>query len=169
MVSFVCSLFVAVFMVEFAPQPLKQVLEPVIRLLASVPSVIYGLIGVLVLVPFIGNHLITRGQKAGVTPVIQLSGYSLLAAVVILTVMISPIMIAIFAEGLRSVPRGWLEGSLALGVNRWRTFWTDRRPHRSAGVDRRDRAGDRASARRVGDAQHDLGLGLRSRPTQPTA
>jgi phosphate transport system permease protein len=122
-VSFVCSLFVAVFMVEFAPQPLKLVLEPVVRLLASVPSVIYGLIGVLVLVPFIGNHLITPGEKASVTPVIQLSGYSLLAAVVILTVMISPIMIAIFAEGLRSVPRGWLEGSLALGVNRWRTFW----------------------------------------------
>jgi phosphate transport system permease protein len=122
-VSFVCSLFVAVFMVEFAPAPLKLVLEPVVRLLASVPSVIYGLIGVLVLVPFIGNHLITPGKKASVTPVIQLSGYSLLAAVVILTVMISPIMIAIFAEGLRSVPRGWLEGSLALGVNRWRTFW----------------------------------------------
>src|SRR6201986_1563054 len=122
-ISFVCSLFVAVFMVEFAPAALKLVLEPVVRLLASVPSVIYGLIGVLVLVPFIGNHLITPGEKASVTPVIQLSGYSLLAAVVILTIMISPIMIAIFAEGLRSVPRGWLEGSLALGVNRWRTFW----------------------------------------------
>ena len=37
--------------------------------------------------------------------------------------MIAPIMIAVFCEGLRSVPRGWLEGSLALGVNRWRTFW----------------------------------------------
>jgi phosphate transport system permease protein len=122
-ISFVCSLFVAVFMVEFAPAPLKLVLEPVVRLLASVPSVIYGLVGVMVVVPFIGNHLITQGEKASVTPVIQLSGPSLLAAVVILTVMISPIMIAIFAEGLRSVPRGWLEGSLALGVNRWRTFW----------------------------------------------
>src|ERR1700728_2705926 len=122
-ISFVCSLFVAVFMVEFAPAPLKLVLEPVVRLLASVPSVIYGLIGVLVVVPFIGNHLITQSEKASVTPVIQLSGYSLLAGVVILTVMISPIMIAIFAEGLRSVPRNWLEGSLALGVNRWRTFW----------------------------------------------
>jgi phosphate transport system permease protein len=122
-ISFVCSLFVAVFMVEFAPAPLKLVLEPVVRLLASVPSVIYGLIGVMVLVPFIGNHLITQSEKASVTPVIQLSGASLLAAVLILTVMIAPIMIAIFAEGLRSVPRGWLEGSLALGVNRWRTFW----------------------------------------------
>jgi phosphate transport system permease protein len=122
-ISFVCSLFVAVFMVEFAPTPLKMVLEPVVRLLASVPSVIYGLVGVMVLVPFIGNHLITQSEKASVTPVIQLSGPSLLAAIVILTVMISPIMIAIFAEGLRQVPRGWLEGSLALGVNRWRTFW----------------------------------------------
>jgi phosphate transport system permease protein len=122
-ISFVCSLFVAVFMVEFAPGWLQRVLEPVIRLLASVPSVIYGLVGVLVVVPFIGNHLITQSEKASVTPVLSLSGYSLLAAVVILTVMISPIMIAIFAEGLRSVPRNWLEGSLALGVNRWRTFW----------------------------------------------
>jgi phosphate transport system permease protein len=122
-VSFVCSLFVAVFMVEFAPAPLKRMLEPVVRLLASVPSVIYGLIGVLVLVPLIGNHLISQHAKASVTPVIQLSGYSLLAAVVILSVMIAPIMIAIFAEGLRTVPRGWLEGSLALGVNSWRTFW----------------------------------------------
>jgi phosphate transport system permease protein len=122
-ISFVCSLFVAVFMVEFAPAPLKRMLEPVIRLLASVPSVIYGLIGVLVLVPFIGNHLVSQQEAASVTPVISLSGYSLLAALVILTLMISPIMIAIFAEGLRSVPRGWLEGSLALGVNQWRTFW----------------------------------------------
>ena len=41
----------------------------------------------------------------------------------ILTVMISPLMIAVFADGLRAVPRGWLEGSLGLGINRWRTFW----------------------------------------------
>ena len=123
MIAFVASLFVSVFIVEFAPEALKRVLEPVVRLLASVPSVIYGLLGVLVVVPFIGNHLISEGAKASVTPVISLTGYSLLTAVLILTVMIAPIMIAIFCEGLRSVPRGWLEGSLALGVNRWRTFW----------------------------------------------
>jgi phosphate transport system permease protein len=122
-IAFVSALFVSVFIVEFAPEWLKRVLEPVVRLLASVPSVIYGLLGVLVVVPFIGNHLISEGSKASVTPVISLTGYSLLAAVFILTVMIAPIMIAIFCEGLRSVPRGWLEGSLALGVNRWRTFW----------------------------------------------
>ncbi len=122
-IAFVSSLLVAVFMVEFAPLGLRRVLEPVVRLLASVPSVIYGLLGVLVLVPYIGNHLITEHEKASVTPTIQLSGSSLLASVVVLTVMISPVMIAVFADGLRAVPRRWLEGSLALGVNRWRTFW----------------------------------------------
>jgi phosphate transport system permease protein len=122
-IAFVCSLFVAVFMVEFAPVWLQHTLQPVVRLLASVPPVVYGLIGVLVIVPFIGNHLISQGSKAAVTPVIQLNGESLLAAVVILAVMIAPIMIAIFAEGLRAVPRTWLEGSMALGINPWRSFW----------------------------------------------
>ena len=55
--------------------------------------------------------------------VISLSGYSLLAAMLILTVMIAPIMISIFSDGLRAVRPGWIEGSLASGVNRWRTFW----------------------------------------------
>jgi phosphate transport system permease protein len=122
-ISVVCSLFVAVFVVEFAPAWMRAVLQPVIRLLASVPSVVYGLIGVLVLVPYIGNHVIDEHAKASVAYTISLSGYSLAAAVLILTVMIAPLMISIFVDGLRSVPRHWLEGSLALGVNRWRTFW----------------------------------------------
>ena len=54
-------------------------MTPVIRLLASVPSVVYGLIGVLVLVPFVGNDLITTGQKESVVNVIQLTGAGLLA------------------------------------------------------------------------------------------
>ncbi|MBV9607823.1 MAG: ABC transporter permease subunit [Solirubrobacterales bacterium] len=122
-IAFVSSLFVAVFLVEFSPEWLRRMLDPVVRLLASVPSIVYGLAGVLVIVPLIGNHLITETEKASVTPAIQLSGASVLAAVLILTVMIAPIMIAVFADGLRAVPRGWLEGSLALGINPWRTFW----------------------------------------------
>ncbi len=118
-----CSLFVSVFIVEFAPERMRDVLQPVVRFLASVPSVIYGLLGVLVLVPFIGNHLVTESQKSSVAGVISLSGYSLFAGVLILTVMIAPLMVSIFSDGLRSVRPGWLEGSLALGVNRWRTTW----------------------------------------------
>jgi ABC-type phosphate transport system permease subunit len=121
--SVACSLFVAVFVVEFAPDWMKEILHPVVRLLASVPSVIYGLLGVLVLVPFIGNHVISQHAKASVSHIISLSGYSLVAGVLILTVMIAPLMISIFADGLRSVPRHWLEASQALGINRWRTFW----------------------------------------------
>jgi ABC-type phosphate transport system permease subunit len=85
--------------------------------------VIYGLLGVLVLVPFIDNHLISQSEKASVSPTINLSGQGLITGVVILTVMIAPIMIAVFSDGLRAVPRNWIEGSWALGINRWRTFW----------------------------------------------
>jgi ABC-type phosphate transport system permease subunit len=123
LIALVSALFVAVFIVEFAPEWMANVLQPVVRFLASVPSVIYGLIGVVVLVPFIGNHLVSEDQKASVAGVISLTGYSLLAAVTVLTVMIAPLMVSIFSDGLRSVKPGWLEGSLALGVNRWRTVW----------------------------------------------
>jgi len=122
-IALVSALFISVFIVEFAPEWMSNVLQPVIRFLASVPSVIYGLLGVLVLVPFIGNHLVSEQQKASVAGVISLTGYSLLAAVLVLTVMIAPLMVSIFSDGLRAVKPGWLEGSLALGVNRWRTTW----------------------------------------------
>ena len=123
LIALVSALFVAVFIVEFAPEWMSNILQPVIRFLASVPSVIYGLLGVLVLVPFIGNHLVTEEQKASVAGVISLTGYSLLAAILVLTVMIAPIMVSIFSDGLRAVKPGWIEGSLGLGVNRWRTTW----------------------------------------------
>jgi ABC-type phosphate transport system permease subunit len=123
LIALVSALFVAVFIVEFAPEWMSNILQPVIRFLASVPSVIYGLLGVLVLVPFIGNHLVTEEQKASVAGVISLTGYSLLAAILVLTLMIAPIMVSIFSDGLRAVKPGWIEGSLGLGVNRWRTTW----------------------------------------------
>ncbi len=120
------SLFAAVFIVEFAPESLRRTLNPVIRLLAAVPSVIYGLIGILVLVPFVGNHLISAQRKASVEYVLTggLSGASLLVAVVILTLMIVPIMVALNVDALNSVPRAWKEGAVALGVNRWRAMWS---------------------------------------------
>jgi phosphate transport system permease protein len=127
-VAVVCGLVIAIlsaaFIVEFAPVALRRVLEPIVRLLAAVPSVVYGLIGVLVLVPYVGNHLISEKTKASVAYVVELNGASLLVAVVILTVMITPIMIAIITDALRAVPSGWTEGALALGVNRWRVMWT---------------------------------------------
>jgi ABC-type phosphate transport system permease subunit len=118
------SLLSAIFIVEFAPRAVRRVLDPVVRLLAAVPSVIYGLIGILVLAPWINEHLISQQRKASVEYVnLQLNGADLMLATMILTIMIAPIMIAITVNALSAVPRAWTEGSTALGVNRWRTMW----------------------------------------------
>lgn len=122
-ISLFISLLAAVFIVEFAPRRLSSVLTSSVRLLSGVPSVVYALIGVVVVVPFINNNIITPEQKESVVYVVTLSGYSVLAGVIVLTMMISPIMIAIFSDGLRSVPNLWKEGSMALGVSKWRTCW----------------------------------------------
>jgi len=119
--ALVVSTFAAVFLTEFAPAPVRRTLEPVIRLLAGVPSVIYGLIGILALAPFINQHLISTARKQSVAYVVQLNGADLTTATVILAVMITPIMVALIAGALASVPAPWREGSAALGVNRWRT------------------------------------------------
>jgi ABC-type phosphate transport system permease subunit len=111
------AVFSSIFIVELAPPRLRRMAIPLIRLLASVPSVVYGLIGVLVLVPFVGSNLITNSQRASVQNVVELTGAGLAVTVVILTVMITPIMIALICEALVSVPNSWREGAIALGVN----------------------------------------------------
>ena len=123
-VSTMFAVLSSIFIVEFSPLRLRRVLEPVVRLLAAVPSVVYGLIGILVVVPWVAEHLISGDRKDSVAYVIQLDGTSILVGIFILTIMITPIMIAIVVDALRSVPRTWTEGAAALGVNRWRAMWT---------------------------------------------
>jgi phosphate ABC transporter permease protein PstC len=121
--ALIVSTFAAIFVTEFAPDPVRRTLEPVIRLLAGVPSVVYGLIGILALAPWINEHLISNGRKQSVIYVVQLNGANLTTGTIILMVMITPIMVAITTNALASVPVTWREGSAALGVNRWRTIW----------------------------------------------
>lgn len=123
-IGVVFSLLCALFIVEFAPPAVGRAVTPVVRLLAAVPSVVYGLVGVLVLTPWIGRNLVSQEFKLAVKPVVPITGEGLLAATLILTLMITPIMIAIISDALRAVPRSWMEGSAALGINRWRTVWT---------------------------------------------
>ena len=115
--------FASIFIVEFAPPRAQSVLRPVVNLLAGVPSVVYGLIGILVVVPFVARF-ISEERKESVAGIISLSGESWTVGVLILTLMIVPIMIAIISEALRQVPPGWKEGAAALGVNRFRVVWT---------------------------------------------
>jgi ABC-type phosphate transport system permease subunit len=107
----------SILIVELAPMRLRAIAIPVIRLLASVPSVIYGLIGILVLVPFVGNHVISPAEKTSVAGTVELTGKGLGVSILILTVMITPIMVALICEALASVPNAWREGAIALGVN----------------------------------------------------
>jgi phosphate ABC transporter permease protein PstC len=116
------SIFAAVFIAELSPLPLRRVLHPVVRLLAAVPSVVYGLIGILALAPWIEHNFITQADKRSVQAVVQLTGANLSLAMLILAVMICPIMISLIASALASVPRSWVEGSEALGANRWHTI-----------------------------------------------
>lgn len=111
------ALATAIFIVDFAPAPVRRTMTPVIRLLAAVPSVLYGLVGILVLVPFTSQHLVSQGQKRSVEYVIQLSGGGVGVAVVLLALMITPIMTALITDALESVPRPWREGAIALGLN----------------------------------------------------
>jgi phosphate transport system permease protein len=112
----------AVFIVEFAPQRVRRITIPLVRLLASVPSVVYGLIGVLVLVPFVGNHVISASERTSVENVVELNGAGLLVAALVLTVMITPIMVALITDALGAAPPAWREGAAALGVNRLRAI-----------------------------------------------
>jgi ABC-type phosphate transport system permease subunit len=118
------ALAASIFIVDFAPPAVRRTMTPVIRLLASVPSVLYGLVGVLVLVPFVENHLVTNSEKRSVAYVIQLSGGGLGVTVVILTLMVTPIMTALITDALESVPRPWREGAIALGLNPLRATLT---------------------------------------------
>jgi len=122
-IALVVSTLAAIFLTEFAPPAVRRVMEPVVRLLAGVPSVVYGLIGILAIAPWVNEHLISNARKQSVTYVVQLNGADLATATLILTVMILPIMVALTAGALASVPASWREGSAALGVNRWRTIW----------------------------------------------
>ncbi|HEX3692407.1 MAG TPA: phosphate ABC transporter permease subunit PstC [Solirubrobacteraceae bacterium] len=123
LIALVVSTLAAVFLTEFAPSAVRRTVEPVVRLLAGVPSIIYGLIGILALAPWIEHDFISNSRKQSVIYVVQLNGNNLSTGAVILAVMILPIMVAITMNALAAVPGSWKEGSAALGVNRWRTIW----------------------------------------------
>lgn len=103
----------AILLSEYAPRRVREFIRPVIDLLAGIPSVIYGLWGVMVIVPLVK----TLGSWLGIAT----TGYTLLAVGVILAIMVFPIIISVVTEVLRAVPRELREISLALGATRWET------------------------------------------------
>src|SRR5262249_15832326 len=114
---------VAIFLSEFAPKWLRQPVAFLVDLLAAIPSLVSGLWGILVLVPFVREHVMMPIKSSplgslaifGGTPY----GPSMLASGIILAIMILPFISAVTREVLMAVPRSQREAALALGATRW--------------------------------------------------
>jgi len=99
----------AIFMTEIAPKWGRKFLRPAIELLVGIPSVVYGFIGLTLLVPFIREHV------GGL-------GFSLLSGTIVLSIMILPTVTSIATDAMSSLPNSLREGSYALGATRWQTI-----------------------------------------------
>jgi phosphate transport system permease protein len=98
----------AIFLNEFLPRRVMRIIKPTIELLAGIPSVVFGFLGVMVLAPFIREYM---GGP----------GLSILAASIILGIMILPTVISISTDAIAAVPNSYREGALALGATRWQS------------------------------------------------
>lgn len=108
-------LFAGIYLSQFASVKLVKFMHPVIDILAGLPSVIYGVWGILVIVPFISNYL---------APLFNLtsSGYTILAGGIVLAVMCIPYMLNMLLEVFKTVPIGLKEASLSMGATYWESI-----------------------------------------------
>lgn len=116
------GLMTAIFLAKAAPPRLAAVIRTAVQLLAGIPSVVYGLVGMIVLVP-----AIRRAFGLG-------SGACLLAAILVLTVMVLPSIINVAETALQAVPREYEEASLALGATETETYFRVSLPAARSGV-----------------------------------
>jgi phosphate transport system permease protein len=127
----------AIFLAEMAPPRLSNLCTFLIELLAAVPSVIYGLLGIFVLVPILERYIVPPLKSAfGALPLFQgaFYGVSLFSAGIVLSIMIVPFIVSVSREVLLSVPRDQREASLALGASKWQTTWRVVVPNASTGI-----------------------------------
>ena len=113
-ISTVPSLLMSIYLAEYASTRVRGIMKPMVDLLAGIPSVVYGLWALLLIVPLIRNQI---AALAGVTT----TGYTVLAGGIVLAVMVTPITISVSEEVIRAVPRSIREASMALGATRWQT------------------------------------------------
>jgi ABC-type amino acid transport system permease subunit len=121
------SLGVAIYLTEFAPNAIRQPIATVIELLAAIPSVVYGLWGIFVLIPFLQHWVYPMLEaRLGFLPFFTgpIYGPSVLSAALILTIMVVPFIMSVSREVLLAVPSGQREAALALGATRWEAVST---------------------------------------------
>lgn len=119
------SLGTAIFIAEVAPRWLRQPVSFVVELLAAIPSVVYGLWGVFVMVPWLREHVqVPLSQRFGHIPLFAgpAFGVSMMAAILVLSVMIIPYITAVSREVILAVPQAQREASYGLGATKWETI-----------------------------------------------
>lgn len=116
------GILTAVFIAEVSPKQLAKIISPAVELLAGIPSVLYGVFGLAVIVPGIQNIFnLPKGQ-------------SLLAVIVVLAVMMLPTIIAVSETAIKAVPKAYKEGSLALGASKIETIFKVMLPAAKSGI-----------------------------------
>ncbi len=110
----------AALLAEVAPHRFRQLLRPAVELLAGIPSVVYGLVGLVLIVPAVR-------QIGG-------PGLSLAAGIIVLAAMILPTIISISEDAIKAVPRVYREGALALGATDWQAMWRVVLPAARSGI-----------------------------------
>lgn len=111
----------AIYLSEFAADRTRRILKPAIELLAGIPSIIFAIIAIFLVSPFLQRHLGASFQNA-------------LSAMIMLGVMVIPIITTLAEDALRAVPREIREGSYALGATKWETTWRSVVPSASSGI-----------------------------------
>jgi phosphate transport system permease protein len=127
----------SIFLAEMAPPSLSNLLTFLIELLAAVPSVIYGLIGIFILVPLIRDYIVPPLTNTfGFLPIFKgdFYGVSFLSAGLVLSVMVVPFIVSVSREVLLAVPVEQREAALALGATKWETTWQIVIPNASTGI-----------------------------------
>jgi phosphate transport system permease protein len=115
----------AIYLVEYAKRPTRALMKPLLDLLAGIPSVVYGVWGVVAIVPWVQSFLSPfLSRWLGFIPLFTSTnptGFSVLAGSIVLAVMVVPVIVAVSYEVMQAVPDGLREASLAIGATKWQT------------------------------------------------
>lgn len=126
------GLLTAVFLTEVSGKTLAKAVQPAVELLAAIPSVIYGLLGMMLLNPLL--YKLEKAVFVGSSTHQYTGGADLLAAVIVLAIMILPTVISVSASAIRAVPGSLRAASLALGASKMQTIWRVTVPAAKSGI-----------------------------------
>ena len=133
LIALVAGVGGAIAICEFAPKKIGVVLMAFVRLLASIPSVIFGLIGIITVVPWIRDNFVTDSLVIEHLDYFQITGRGLLSSI-ILTFMVMPTVISLSADAINSVPVTYKEAGVSFGMSKFRVVWKILLPSARSGI-----------------------------------